>query len=158
MRIHLIAVGERMADWVNQGYQEYAKRLPRECALLLKELPAAKRGKNQPPGKAMEEEAQRLLNAVPRGSIIVALDEHGKQMTTLALANRMRDWQQQGADVALLVGGADGLAARVRQQAHDLWSLSPLTLPHGLVRVVVAEQIYRGWTVLTNHPYHRGSQ
>lgn len=156
MRIHLIAVGERMPSWVQQGHEEYAKRLPPECSLRLIEIAPGRRGKGSDLARAIQEEGERMLAAVPKGSLILALDERGKEWTTLELAEQLRDWLQGGRDVALLVGGPDGLAPACRDRAKEIWSLSRLTLPHPLVRVVVAEQLYRAWSVLQNHPYHRG--
>ena len=144
-----------MPAWVSTGFQEYAKRLPRECRIELIEIAPASRGKNTAAERAMEAEADRLLAAVPGGGRIVALDERGDAWTTHHLSQQLAGWLQEGCDVSLLVGGPDGLAPRVKQQAHNLWSLSSLTLPHPLVRVVVAEQIYRAWSILQGHPYHR---
>ena len=155
MHIRLLAVGERLAPWVNQGYQEYARRLPAECSLQLIEIPALRRGKGADLKRVMEQEGQRMLRAVPPRSALWALDQHGKQWTTLQLARQLEGWMRDGDDLTLLVGGPEGLAPECRKRARGLWSLSPLTLPHPLVRVVVAEQLYRAWTVLSGHPYHR---
>lgn len=155
MKIHLIAVGQKMPAWINQGYQEYARRLPAECSLRLIEIAALRRGKNADLKRIAEQEAQSLLAAVPKGAMIIALDERGQQWTTRQLAEQFDDWRQQAVDVALLVGGPDGLADSCRQRARVLWSLSPLTLPHALVRVLVAEQLYRAWSIGVGHPYHR---
>lgn len=156
MRIHLIAVGERMPGWVQQGYEEYAKRLPPECSLRLIEIAPGRRGKGVDLARAIQDEGERMLAATPKGSLVLALDERGKEWATLELAEQLRGWLQGGRDVALLVGGPDGLAPACRDRAEGIWSLSRLTLPHPLVRVVVAEQLYRAWSVLQNHPYHRG--
>ncbi|MBK8181590.1 MAG: 23S rRNA (pseudouridine(1915)-N(3))-methyltransferase RlmH [Candidatus Competibacteraceae bacterium] len=155
MKIHLLAVGVRMPDWIKAGYSEYAKRLPRECAFNLVEIPAGRREANADVARALREEGERLLAAVPTGSRLIALDEHGQEWSTVELAQQMSGWLQEGRDISLLVGGPDGLAAPCRARADRLWSLSRLTLPHLLVRVVVAEQIYRAWSLLHNHPYHR---
>lgn len=155
MRIQLIAVGSRLDAWVYQGYETFAKRLPPDCALLLTEIPAFKRGKNADIGRIIREEGQKILAALPKGARIVALDVQGRQYSTQELAGKLEDWRQGGRDVALLVGGPEGLSADCLVQADEKWSLSKLTLPHPLVRVVVAEQIYRAWTVLNHHPYHR---
>jgi 23S rRNA (pseudouridine1915-N3)-methyltransferase len=155
VQIHLIAVGKRPPSWVEQGYQEYAKRLPPHCALRLIEVPTGRHGKD-PREKVLREEGERMLAAVPPGARVVALDRGGKPWSTEQLAAILRTWLAEGRDVALLVGGPEGLAPACRQHADELWSLSPLTLPHGLVRILVAEQIYRVWTILQNHPYHRG--
>ncbi len=156
MKIHLIAVGNRMPPWVEQGYGEYAKRLPPECRLNLIEIASAKRGKNVDVSRLMRDEGQRILAALPKGCRVVALEVNGKSWSTEQLADQLEGWLQQGSDLALLVGGPDGLDPACRERADQLWSLSPLTLPHPLVRVVLAEQLYRAWTILQNHPYHRG--
>jgi len=155
MKIHLLAVGVRMPEWVEKGYAEYAGRLPRECALNLVELSAGKRGYHAAVARLVRAEGERLLAAVPAGSRLIALDERGQEWSTMELAGRLSGWLGEGRDVSLLVGGPDGLDADCRARADTLWSLSRLTLPHPLVRVVVAEQIYRAWSVLHNHPYHR---
>ncbi|MCG6966620.1 MAG: 23S rRNA (pseudouridine(1915)-N(3))-methyltransferase RlmH [Chromatiaceae bacterium] len=155
MQIHLIAVGERMPAWVQAGYQEYAKRLPAECALRLVEIAAGRRGKNADIPRIMRDETERLLAVVPKGAGVVALEVGGQRWSTEQLAVRLADWMHRGQDVALLVGGPDGLSDAARAAAGQLWSLSPLTLPHPLVRILVAEQLYRAWSILRNHPYHR---
>ena len=155
MQIHLIAVGQRMPDWVSTAYQDFAKRLPKEYSLKLVELAAGKRGKNADIARAIADEGKRMLDALPKGCLVIALDEHGRAWSTKELAAQLSDWSLGGRDVALLIGGADGLAAEVKQRADMNWSLSNLTLPHALVRVVLAEQLYRAWSLLTNHPYHR---
>ena len=155
MRIHLIAVGQRMPGWVNTAYQDFARRLPGEYRLNLVELAAGKRGKNADIARAIADEGKRMLEALPKDCLVIALDEHGREWSTKDLTTQLADWSQGGRDVALLIGGADGLAAGVRQRADITWSLSKLTLPHALVRVVLAEQLYRAWSLLTNHPYHR---
>lgn len=155
MRIHLLAVGERPDDWVEQGYREFARRLPPECALRLTEVPAGKRSKNADIPRLVEREGERLLAAVPAGALVIALDVLGSGWNTAQLAGRLAQWLQGGRDVALLVGGPDGLAPACLERAELCWSLSPLTLPHALVRVIVAEQIYRAWSICRGHPYHR---
>ena len=144
-----------MPKWVEQGYSEYAKRLPRECALRLLEITPGHRGKGADIARAVREEGERILKAIPRDAIVVALEINGKTWNTEQLTEKLDDWLGSGRDVALLVGGADGLTDQCRKRADILWSLSPLTLPHPLVRVVLSEQIYRAWSVLRNHPYHR---
>jgi 23S rRNA (pseudouridine1915-N3)-methyltransferase len=155
MRIHLIAVGTRMPDWVDTGYREYARRMPRECALQLLEIPAGNRQKSRTPAQAREEEGRQILAAIPRDCEVVALDVTGKAWSTGALAAQLSDWLGSGRDVALLVGGPDGLSEACRARADRCWSLSALTFPHALVRVLLAEQIYRAWTLNQGHPYHR---
>lgn len=155
MVIHFIVVGQKMPKWVQDGYQEYAKRLPKSCALKLVELPMATRGKTGTTDGYKEDEAKRILAAIPKNAQLVVLDEHGQQPSTLAFSKKLDDWLSSGQDVALVVGGPDGLHVDLIQQSRWQWGLSKLTLPHPLVRVLVAEQIYRAWSVLQNHPYHR---
>ncbi|HLW74945.1 MAG TPA: 23S rRNA (pseudouridine(1915)-N(3))-methyltransferase RlmH [Gammaproteobacteria bacterium] len=155
MRIHLIAAGTRMPSWVQDGFKDYAARLPSECKLLLKEIPLGTSRTSGDAKKAMQEEGAKMLAVLPEGAGITALDVHGKVLDTGALAKRLNQWLQEGRDQSLLVGGPDGLAPECLSKADFCWSLSPLTLPHGLVRVVVAEQLYRAWSILKNHPYHR---
>ena len=155
MRIHLIAVGQRMPDWVSTAYQDFAKRLPNEYRINLVELSAGKRGKNADLARAIADEGKRMLAALPKDCLVIALDECGREWSTKDLAAQLSDWSQGGRDVALLIGGADCLAPTVKQRADITWSLSRLTLPHALVRVVLVEQVYRAWSLLTNHPYHR---
>jgi len=155
MNIHLVAVGEKMPTWVQQGYQDYAKRLPRECSLRLVEIPPGKRGKNADIARAVRDEGQRMLAAIPKGARVIALEVDGRTWSTRQLAQQLDSWLAGGQDIALLVGGPEGLAAEARAAAQQTWSLSPLTLPHPLVRVLLSEQIYRAWSILHNHPYHR---
>jgi 23S rRNA (pseudouridine1915-N3)-methyltransferase len=155
MNIHLISVGNRMPRWVEQGFEEYAKRMPRECALKLVEIAPGHRGKGADIARAMREEGERMLKAIPRDALVIALEVKGKAWSTEQLAQKMEGWLGEGRDVALLVGGPEGMADVCRQRSDLLWSLSPLTLPHPLVRVVLAEQLYRAWSVVQNHPYHR---
>lgn len=155
MRIHLIAAGTRMPSWVEQGFADYAGRLPPECKLLLKEIPLGASRSGGDSRKAMQEEGAKMLAALPEGAGVTALEVKGKPYDTEALAKLVNQWLQEGRDQALLVGGPDGLAPECVAKAKLKWSLSPLTLPHGLVRVVVAEQLYRAWSILKNHPYHR---
>lgn len=155
MKIHLIAVGQKMPAWVVQGYEEYARRMPADCALLLHEIAAGKRGKNADVKRILEDEGKRVLEKIPKGAHVVAMEVGGKAHTTEKLAGRLDAWRNLGSDVALLVGGPEGLSDECRRLASEQWSLSNLTLPHPLVRIVVAEALYRAWSVLNNHPYHR---
>ena len=155
MRIHLLAVGTRMPGWVSEGYAEYAKRLPRECELILKEIPPAKRAKHSDVSRLREDEGERMLAALPRDAQVVALDLGGQDWSTPELAQQLGRWLGNGRDVALLVGGPDGLSPACLQRANQAWRLSRLTFPHPVVRVIVAEQLYRAWSLLNNHPYHR---
>ncbi|POZ50939.1 23S rRNA (pseudouridine(1915)-N(3))-methyltransferase RlmH [Methylovulum psychrotolerans] len=144
-----------MPGWVLTGYDEYAKRMPRECELVLKEIAPGKRVKNSDVARLVRDEGERMIAAIPSGAQVVALDIPGKPWTTPELAEAMRRWMGSGQSVALLVGGPEGLADAARQRAQESWSLSKLTFPHPLVRIIVAEQVYRAWTLLNNHPYHR---
>ncbi len=155
VKIHLIAVGTGMPSWIAEGWREYAQRLGGAVTLALVELPAGRRAKSADVARLRAEEGERLLAAVPDGAWVVALDERGKSWSSRDLARRLDSWMMDGRDVALLVGGADGLDPAVLARADLRWSLSALTLPHMLVRVVVAEQVYRAWTLRTGHPYHR---
>ena len=138
MQIHLISVGNNMPLWVQQGFQEYAKRLPRECELVLKEIPAGKRGKNSDVARIVKEEGDRMLAALPPRAHLVTLDIPGKPWTTPDLAVNLKTWLESGQNIALLVGGPEGLADAVKTKANQSWSLSNLTLPHPMVRIVVA--------------------
>ena len=144
-----------MPAWVDEGYSEYARRMPRECRLVLNEIPLARRSKSQVVERAVKEEGQRMLAALPDRQQVIALDVKGRSWSTEQLANQLDVWRQDGRDVSLLVGGPDGLAAECLQRADQTWSLSALTLPHPLVRVVLAEQLYRAWSLNSGHPYHR---
>ncbi|MCX7073564.1 MAG: 23S rRNA (pseudouridine(1915)-N(3))-methyltransferase RlmH [Methylococcales bacterium] len=155
MQINLITVGTKMPSWVQQGYDEYAKRLPRECELILKEIPAGKRSKNSDTVRIVKDEGERMLAAIPSNSHLVTLDLGGKMWSTQELSQAIQRWQGNGQHVSLLVGGPEGLADAVKQSARESWCLSNLTFPHPLVRIIAAEQIYRAWSILQNHPYHR---
>lgn len=155
MRIRLIAVGTKMPSWVEQGFAEYAKRLPHDCRIELVEIPLGHRGKNQPINKAIEQEGQAMLAAMKPQNTCVALEVLGKPWSTEQLSKQMSNWRMEGQDVDLLVGGPNGLSPQCTKLAKQKWSLSPLTLPHPLVRIMLAEQLYRAWTILNNHPYHK---
>jgi 23S rRNA (pseudouridine1915-N3)-methyltransferase len=155
MKIQLVAVGTRMPDWVTTGFKEYQRRFPRDMALELVEVPAGKRGKNADIARILHKEGEQMLAVIPKGNHIVSLDLPGKTWTTPELATQLSRWQLDGRDVSLLIGGPEGLAPSCKQAATQSWCLSALTLPHPLVRVVVAESLYRAWSVNTNHPYHR---
>ncbi len=155
MRIHLIAMGNRMPGWVEQGFSDYAKRMPKECRLELKEIPLKKRDKHTDTQRLIEHEGKQMLAAIPQRCHAIALDKDGHQWTTQQLSNQLSTWLQSGLDLALLIGGPEGLAPACLQYAHVKWSLSKLTFPHPLVRIIVAEQFYRAWSLLQGHPYHR---
>lgn len=156
MRIHLLAVGTKMPAWVNAGVQEYASRMPPQCQLHIREIAAEKRTRNSDLQRIRQVEGEKLLAAIPDGSLVVSLDVRGKAWSTEQLSQQLDTWMMSGRDVALLVGGPEGLSPACLQRAEQSWSLSPLTFPHPLVRIVVAEQLFRAWSMLTNHPYHRG--
>ena len=156
MRIHIVAVGHRRAGWERDGFREYAHRMPRELSIELHEIPPSKRTKRDSAELRLEDEGRRLVAATPKEARVVALDERGTSWTTRELADRIERWMHDGRDLALLVGGADGLSRACIEAAEHRWSLSALTLPHGLARIVVAEQLYRASTILRRHPYHRG--
>jgi 23S rRNA (pseudouridine1915-N3)-methyltransferase len=144
-----------MPGWVEAAYAEYAKRLPGECALHLVEIEPGHRSKGANLEQARREEGERLLKALPKGALAIALDERGEAWDTAHLAAELAGWLGGGRDPALMVGGADGLAPECLQRAEQRWSLSALTFPHSLVRVILAEQIYRAWSLVKGHPYHR---
>lgn len=155
MKITLITIGTKMPAWVTTAYSEYVKRLPAELALRLVEIPAGKRHKSADIQRLTTVEGERMLAAIPTGDYVVALTERGKLWDTREFALQLQTWQQSGRALSLLIGGPEGLSANCLSRAHAQWSLSPLTWPHPLVRVMLAEQIYRAWSVLSNHPYHR---
>lgn len=155
MRITAIAVGTRMPDWVDQGVQTYLQRLPRHVDLRIHELAAAPRRSGSTAASQRSKEGDAMLKVLDASAYVVALDERGTGWTSTELAAQLEYWQAEQPRVALLIGGADGLDERCKARADKTWSLSPLTLPHALVRVVLAEQIYRAWTLLQGHPYHR---
>lgn len=155
MRIRLISVSSRMPGWVEEGYQEYSRRLGQDVRLELVEIPLGRRGKGSDLCRLQDREATRMLTAIGQGDCVVSLEIKGKPWATEQLADKMGTWLHSGCNVSLLVGGPEGLHSRCLQRADLRWSLSPLTLPHPLVRVVVAEQVYRAWSILQNHPYHK---
>ncbi|MDF2179336.1 23S rRNA (pseudouridine(1915)-N(3))-methyltransferase RlmH [Aliiglaciecola sp. CAU 1673] len=155
MRMQLVAVGTKMPAWVEQGYQEYARRFPPDMPLQLTEIGAGKRGRNADIARILQKEGEQMLAAIPKGNRIVTLEVSGRPWTTEQLATEMQKWQMDGRDVSLLVGGPEGLAPQCIDASEQKWSLSALTLPHPLVRIVLAESLYRAWSVNSNHPYHR---
>lgn len=154
MKVRVVALGHRMPAWVTAGFDEYAKRLPREWALESVDLKPAARDRGRTVARMLASEAARIATACA-GYRIVALDERGSPWTTQEFATRLRRWQASGDDVAFVIGSADGLSADVKSNAAAVFAVSAMTLPHGLVRVVLAEQLYRAHSVLTGHPYHR---
>jgi len=156
LRLHVVAIGQRMPPWVTSGWTEYSKRFPRGFSLNLREVPAIKRGRNADIDSIRQREGEALLAATSAASYLVALDEQGVQWSTQDLSLHMSEWMKSGRDVAFLIGGPDGLSAACREKVEARWSLGKLTLPHPLVRVVLVEQLYRAWAITQNHPYHRG--
>lgn len=155
MRLRLIAVGSRVPAWVEAGFADYAERLPRELPLELVEIATAARGTKPDIARLREAEGRKMLRALGPQALVIALDERGDRLDTAAWAAHLKTWLQTQREVCLLVGGPDGLAPDCLARAQARWSLSPLTFPHALVRVVVAEQLYRAWSLLEGHPYHR---
>jgi 23S rRNA (pseudouridine1915-N3)-methyltransferase len=146
MKLWVIAVGHKMPVWAETATQDYLKRMPADCAIQIKELK---------PDISPVKEAIKIREALPKGARIIALDERGKDLSTLDLANQLSSWRQDGKDIALLIGGADGLDAELKEEATSMIRLSSMTLPHAMARVLLIEQLYRAWTILQGHPYHR---
>ena len=155
MKIRLIAVGSKMPSWVEAGVTEYQKRFPSDFSLSITEIPLANRSKNSLIAPAMEKEAKALLEACGKNDYIIALDVKGQSFSTEKLAEKFNVVREDGRNISLLIGGPDGLTSACLESADARWSLSALTLPHPIVRVVLVEQIYRVWSILNNHPYHR---
>ncbi|MFZ5503694.1 MAG: 23S rRNA (pseudouridine(1915)-N(3))-methyltransferase RlmH [Pseudomonadota bacterium] len=155
MRLMVVSVGHKMQDWIKAGFGEYAKRMPRETRIDLLEIKPEPRTTGKTTAQIMEAEAQRILAVLPQSCLRIALDERGAQPTTKQLASQMQTWMRNGSDVAFIIGGADGLHDTIKQSAQQLLALSALTLPHAMVRVLLAEQLYRAYSLLHNHPYHR---
>jgi 23S rRNA (pseudouridine1915-N3)-methyltransferase len=155
VRVTILSVGHKMPAWIQDGFREYVRRMPPEIRVELVELRPEERGPGKNADKARAVEGERLVAAVPVGATLLALDERGKSVTTQGLSVMLSEWMREGSHPVFAIGGADGLSEGVRGRADKLVSLSALTLPHGLVRVVLAEQLYRAWSILARHPYHR---
>jgi len=155
MQLQVAAIGQRMPRWVNEAWTEYARRMPPGLALTLREINLAKRGKNADTKRLTSVESMALYAAMPKRARVIALDVRGQAWSTEKLAVNLEQWMGDGRDVGFMIGGPDGIATDIMQKADNRWSLGPLTLPHPLVRVVLAEQLYRAWTITQNHPYHR---
>jgi len=156
MQITLIAVGVKMPAWVTDAFDIYQKRMPKQCQLKLVEIAAKHRGKNADIPRILRDEAAAISAVIPTGTLTIALDRKGKNIDTLGLSNDMRKWIDENQDVALLIGGPEGIDPQLIAKANQTWSLSKLTFAHPLVRIMVAEQVYRAWSILANLPYHRG--
>ena len=155
MHIRLLAVGERQPAWVDDAFGIYTERFPRAWKFRLDGVATARRNKNDKSSQAMASEGKRILAKLSATEQVVLLDEHGTQLTSTALAAKLSEWQVDGRDLCFIIGGPDGVSESCRQRADSTWSLSQLTLPHGLARVLFAEQLYRAWSLQTGHPYHR---
>ena len=154
MKLQIVAVGQRVPDWAQTAYDDYAKRFPPELKVELKAVKTEARA-SKTLDTLLAAERGRIEAAIPRGTRIVVLDERGTAVTTVALADKLRHWQREGGDVAIVIGGPDGLDPALKQAAHERIRLSDLTLPHAMVRVLLIEQLYRAWSITVNHPYHR---
>lgn len=155
MHMRLLAVGDRQPAWVDDAVRSYTSRYPREWRFRLETLATARRGRNEPPARAVEAEGAQLLERIDPAEQLVLLDERGRQLDSKALAGRVATWQADGRDVCFVIGGPDGVARSIHDRADFAWALSSLTLPHGLARVLLAEQLYRAWSLGAGHPYHR---
>ena len=155
MKLQILAVGHKMPGWIASGFDEYAKRMPPELRIELREIKPEPRTGGRTAQSVMAAERLRIEAALPKGARIVALDERGQDWTTMQLAAALPGWQQEGRDVSFVIGGADGLAPELKARAELMLRVSSLTLPHGMVRVLLAEQLYRAWSITQNHPYHR---
>jgi 23S rRNA (pseudouridine1915-N3)-methyltransferase len=155
MKLLVVAVGQRVPDWAQTAWDDYAKRLPSEIKLELKAIKTEPRTNNKNTAALMQAERERIEAAIPKGTRIVVLDERGKNTSTVQLAARLTEWQLGGTDVAIVIGGPDGLDPDFKKSANETLRLSDLTLPHAMVRVLLVEQLYRAWSVNAGHPYHR---
>lgn len=155
MKLIVAAVGTRMPGWVETAWRDYARRLPADCALELKEIKPEPRTTGKTPAQMMLAESKRIEAAIPANTLRIALDERGRDLSTMELAGQLETWRASGKDIAFLVGGPDGLDPDLKKNCHGNLRLSSLTLPHPMVRVVLAEQLYRAWAIMTGHPYHR---
>ena len=155
MKIHLIAVGKKIPEWINAGFSEFSKRMPPELQINLIEITPSIRNKATPIEKNIKEEGERIQSAIPSNSKLIVLDEKGTSFNSIALSKKMESWLPMGQDITLVIGGANGIDPVIKKQANEKWSLSSFTLPHALARVLIAEQLYRAWSILQGHPYHR---
>ena len=156
MHIRLIAVGDRQPSWVNDAFKTYAERFPRQWKFRIDKIATARRSKNNPPNNAIQAEGEQILAKIDVLERAVLLDEKGMHLTSQELAMNLSDWQAGGRNLCFIIGGPDGVSAGCRERSDFVWSMSKLTLPHGLARILFAEQLFRAWSLLTGHPYHRG--
>jgi len=155
MKLHILAVGHKMPDWIQSAFDEYAKRMPPELRIVLHEIKPTRRAAGRSSESVMDAEQHSIEAALPKQARLIALDERGRDWTTIQLAEALTTWQQDGRDIAFVIGGADGLAPPIKARAELMLRTSSFTLPHGMVRVLLAEQLYRAWSITQNHPYHR---
>jgi len=155
VHIRLLAVGDRQPSWVDDAFGIYTERFPRELKFRLDTIPTVRRNKNDKSRQAMEAEGELITAKLGSTEQVVLLDERGKQLSSKSLASKLSDWQADGRDLCFIIGGPDGVSDRVRQRADMMWSLSQLTLPHGMARALLSEQLYRAWSLQSGHPYHR---
>lgn len=155
MHVTIVAVGQKLPVWAQTAVDDYLARFPRDFTVSVKEVKAEPRTGGKPVAQVMAAEAERIVHAVPSGDILVAMDEHGRDMTTVDFANKFSAWKNEGCNVTFVIGGADGLDPALKAKARMMLRLSSMTLPHAFARVLLAEQIYRAWSILANHPYHR---
>jgi 23S rRNA (pseudouridine1915-N3)-methyltransferase len=155
MPVKILSIGTKMPAWINEAYAEYAKRLPKDYALNLIEIPAQKRSNNADTEAILKKESQSILEHIKPTDFVMALDVKGQSLSTEQLAQKLQSWHDQSQSIVLIIGGPEGLAEPCLKRANYRWSLSQLTFPHPLVRVILAEQVYRAWSIITRHPYHR---
>ena len=155
MQLVIAAVGNKMPAWIEAGFNEYCKRMPAECRITLKEIKPVERSGSKTAQTVMALERGKIEAVIPKQTRLIVLDEHGKDLTTMQLSQLLTEWQQEGGDCCFVIGGADGLDADFKARANLKIRISSLTLPHGMVRVLLAEQLYRAWSITQNHPYHR---
>jgi len=146
MKLYVLAIGHKMPNWVDVAIHDFIKRMPKDAPIIIKELK---------PDLNPAKEAIKLLEQIPKNSYVIALDERGKDLTTVKMSDHFSQWQQLGKDIYFIIGGADGLDPSIKNISQELWRLSSLTLPHAFARLLLVEQLYRSWTILQNHPYHR---
>ena len=155
MQLIIAAVGHKMPAWISEAFGEYAKRMPPDCRITLREIKPVDRSSSRSAEVVMAQERTRIEAMIPKGAWVIVLDEHGKDCSTVQLSQQLIQWQQNGRDVIFVIGGADGLDPEIKAKADLMLRISSFTLPHGMVRVILAEQLYRAWTLTQNHPYHR---